>query len=171
MARTLQVAKSPRKPPRKKNGKAPGSGFEQVFEKVYKLVLKIPAGRVMTYGQIARLLEDRYSPRLVGWAMHATPQDGREIPWHRVINSRGGVSTGRVIVSQPDLQRLLLEAEGVVFSEAGFCDLRVFQWSPSLGRRRPIPPFKNSTGPRSIKSENAKPAGARGTRTRNGTNS
>ncbi len=104
--------------------------FEKVFEKIYKLVLRIPPGRVMTYGQIARLLEDRYSPRLVGWAMHATPQDGRNIPWHRVINSRGAVSTGRIILHEPDLQRLMLEAEGVVFDDRGHCDLGVYQWSP-----------------------------------------
>jgi len=84
----------------------------------------------MTYGQIARLLEDRYSPRLVGWAMHATPQDERNIPWHRVINSRGGISTGRVIIQEPQLQRLMLEAEGVVFDERGNCDLSLYQWSP-----------------------------------------
>jgi len=111
-------------------------GFEQVFEKIYRLVLRIPRGRVMTYGQIARLLDDRFSPRLVGWAMHATPHDEREIPWHRVINSRGSISTGRVITHQPDLQRLLLEAEGVVFNEGGRCDLAVFQWSPGLRKRK-----------------------------------
>jgi methylated-DNA-protein-cysteine methyltransferase-like protein len=104
--------------------------YEKVFEKIYRLVLRIPRGRVMTYGQIARLLEDRYSPRLVGWAMHATPQDGRNIPWHRVINSRGGTSTGRVIVQEPDRQRWMLEAEGVVFDDGGRCDLSVYQWSP-----------------------------------------
>lgn len=84
----------------------------------------------MTYGQIARLLEDRYSPRLIGWAMHATPDDGRAIPWHRVINSRGGISTGRLLLNEPQLQQLLLEAEGVVFNERGQCDLKVHQWSP-----------------------------------------
>ena len=110
------------------------AGYEKVFEKIYRLVLRIPRGRVMTYGQIARLLEDRYSPRLVGWAMHATPQDGRNIPWHRVINSRGSISTGRVILHEPDLQRLLLEAEGVVFDERGRCDLSVYQWSPANRR-------------------------------------
>jgi len=93
-------------------------------------VLRIPRGRVMTYGQIARLLEERYSPRLVGWAMHATPRDERNIPWHRVINSRGGVSTGRVILAEPDRQRLMLEAEGIVFDARGHCDLSVYQWSP-----------------------------------------
>jgi methylated-DNA-protein-cysteine methyltransferase related protein len=108
--------------------------YEQAFEKIYRMVLRIPRGRVMTYGQIARLLEDRYSPRLVGWAMHATPQDDRNIPWHRVINSRGGISTGRVIIQEPSLQRWMLEAEGVVFDERGHCDLSVYQWSPAKSR-------------------------------------
>jgi len=116
-----------------RNPPSPGSKFEKVFERIYRLVLRIPKGRVMTYGQIAKLLEERYSPRLVGWAMHATPKDDRNIPWHRVINSQGGISTGRVIVNQPDVQQLLLEAEGVVFDERGHCDLGVYQWSP---RRR-----------------------------------
>ena len=109
---------------------AKNPAFEKVFEKIYKLVLRIPRGRVMTYGQIARLLEDRFSPRLVGWAMHATPRDERNIPWHRVINSRGAISTGRVILAEPDRQRLMLEAEGVVFDARGHCDLNVYQWSP-----------------------------------------
>ncbi len=109
---------------------SPDARFEQAFEKIYRLVLRVPRGRVMTYGQIARLLEERYSPRLVGWAMHATPKDERNIPWHRVINSRGGISTGRVILTEPDLQRLMLEAEGVVFDTSAHCDLSVYQWSP-----------------------------------------
>jgi methylated-DNA-protein-cysteine methyltransferase-like protein len=107
-----------------------GAKYEQAFEKIYRIVLKIPHGRVMTYGQIARLMDDRYSPRLVGWAMHATPRDGRNIPWHRVINSKGGISTGRIIIQEPQLQRYLLEAEGVVFDARGHCDLSVYQWSP-----------------------------------------
>src|SRR5262249_12425546 len=105
--------------------------YEQVFEKIYRIVLKIPRGRVMTYGQIARLMDDRYSPRLVGWAMHAVPHDARNIPWHRVINSKGGISTGRIIIQEPQLQRYLLEAEGVVFDERGHCDLSRYQWSPA----------------------------------------
>jgi len=106
------------------------AGYERVFEQIYRLVLRIPAGRVMTYGQIARLLDERYSPRLVGWAMHATPKDERNIPWHRVINSRGSTSTGRLILHEPDLQRLLLESEGVIFNDKAVCDLSIFQWSP-----------------------------------------
>lgn len=114
------------------------AGFEKVFERIYRLVLKIPKGRVMTYGQIARLLERSYSPRLVGWAMHATPHDERNIPWHRVINSRGAISTDRVIPYAPGLQGQLLEAEGVVFDERGRCDLEVYQWSPQSARFKQI---------------------------------
>jgi len=113
-------------------------GFEKVFERIYKLVLRIPPGRVMTYGQIARILEDRYSPRLVGWAMHATPHDERNIPWHRVINSRGSISTDRVIPYAQGLQRSLLEAEGVVFNDRGSCDLSDYQWSPRSGKFKAI---------------------------------
>jgi methylated-DNA-protein-cysteine methyltransferase-like protein len=140
-----------------KREKAVPAKFERVFEKIYRLVLRIPRGRVMTYGQIARLLEDRYSPRLIGWAMHATPDDGRDIPWHRVINSTGGISTGRLLLHEPQLQRLLLEAEGVIFDDRGHCDLQVCQWSPrerqtarQLAENRPTRPkrAKGSKGAR-----------------------
>jgi methylated-DNA-protein-cysteine methyltransferase-like protein len=132
----------------KKPESKPDAGFEKVFEEIYRLVLRIPRGRVMTYGQIASLLDDRYSPRLVGWAMHATPQDERNIPWHRVINSRGAISTGRVILHEPDLQRLLLEAEGVIFDERGRCDLSVYQWSPAKRRAKPGTSKKGKTAKR-----------------------
>jgi methylated-DNA-protein-cysteine methyltransferase-like protein len=127
------VSGKPRQPGAKKpKTKQPAAdGFGKVFERIYRLVLRIPPGRVMTYGQISRLMDERYSPRLVGWAMHATPRDGRDIPWHRVINSRGSISTGRVILEQPNLQKFLLEAEGVRFDDRGRCDLRSYQWSPT----------------------------------------
>ena len=131
--------------------------YRKVFEKIYRLVLRIPRGRVMTYGQIARLMEDRYSPRLVGWAMHATPKDGREIPWHRVINSKGGISTGRVIIHQPELQRLLLEAEGVTFNEKGYCDLRAFQWTPVSRQRGADGQQRAKNGRTAQKSQSAQP--------------
>lgn len=119
----------------RKGRKQVPEGYERVFERIYKLVLRIPRGRVMTYGQIARLLEDRYSPRLVGWALHVTPKDERNIPWHRVINSQGGISTGRVIIHEPNLQKWLLEAEGVIFDDRGRCDLARFQWSGRASKK------------------------------------
>lgn len=98
-------------------------------ERVYELVLRIPRGRVMTYGLVARVLGGSYTALSIGEVMHATPNDGRNIPWHRVINAQGGLSTAGM-TTPPDLQQRLLEAEGVVFNEKDRCDLKQYLWTP-----------------------------------------
>jgi methylated-DNA-protein-cysteine methyltransferase related protein len=103
---------------------------KSVFEEVYAWVLRIPPGRVMSYGQISRLMDERLSAVAVGWAMRVCPQDERRIPWHRVVNAQGGVSTGKISVQTADLQRRLLEAEGVAFGPDDRFDLKRFQWTP-----------------------------------------
>jgi methylated-DNA-protein-cysteine methyltransferase-like protein len=98
------------------------SGF---FEKVYRLVQRVPPGKVTSYGAVARMLEHPHAARTVGWAMHSIPQ-GMDVPWWRVINSKGYVSlSGQEGAS---LQRELLEAEGVEFDERGFVDWERFGW-------------------------------------------
>lgn len=95
-------------------------------EKVFAIVRQIPSGRVMTYGQIADILGEGYTPRTVGFVMHASPES---VPWQRVINSQGACSTQHIVLPT-NLQRILLEAEGVVFNEKGRCDLKKYRWSP-----------------------------------------
>lgn len=103
-------------------------------ERVYKLVRRIPAGRVMTYGQIAELLGEGYTPRTVGFVMHASPEG---TPWHRVLNAQGGCSTGPIVLPH-NKQQLMLESEGVVFDKGNRCDLQVFLWKPkSLAKPMP----------------------------------
>ncbi len=97
------------------------------WEEVWDLVRRIPPGRVMTYGQISVLLDQRLSPRAVGWALHRCPED---VPWQRVVNAAGRTSTDRLPDMPPGLQRTLLEREGVVFSERGVLDLERYRWSP-----------------------------------------
>lgn len=96
-------------------------------EKVYEIVRQIPVGRVMTYGQIAAILGEGYTPRTVGYVMHAAETEN--VPWQRVINSQGKCSTGRLTIPM-NLQQTMLEQEGVVFDEKGRCDLRDFGWWP-----------------------------------------
>ena len=95
-------------------------------ERVFEIVRRIPAGRVMTYGQLAGILGEGYTPRTVGFVMHAANDT---VPWQRVINSQGACSTGRVILP-PDLQQRMLEAEGVRFDARGRCDLSRYRWTP-----------------------------------------
>jgi methylated-DNA-protein-cysteine methyltransferase-like protein len=100
-------------------------------EAVYALVRRIPRGRVATYGQLAGLLGMPRHARHVGFALSAIPE-GLDIPWHRVVNSAGNISI-RLRHWQggsDDLQRIRLEAEGIVFSAAGKIDLKQWGWVP-----------------------------------------
>lgn len=98
------------------------------YEAVYRLVRRIPRGRVMTYGQIATILGCPRAARAVGYAMHAS--GGRDdVPWQRVINSHGRISA-KTEIERPAIQRLLLEAEGVLFDVTGACDLAAYLWEP-----------------------------------------
>jgi methylated-DNA-protein-cysteine methyltransferase-like protein len=100
------------------------------YAAVYRLVAQIPAGRVTTYGQIARWLGHLSAARAVGYALHVLPA-GSEIPWQRVINAAGRVSA-RCDQHYEAIQRALLEAEGVQFDRSGSVDLKKFGWSGPL---------------------------------------
>jgi methylated-DNA-protein-cysteine methyltransferase-like protein len=95
-------------------------------ERVYEVVRQIPSGKVMTYGQIAELLGEGYTARTVGYVMHESPED---VPWQRVINSKGGSSTTHITMPF-NIQKQMLESEGVIFSDRGFCDLKIYRWVP-----------------------------------------
>lgn len=113
-------------------------------ERVFRIVRSIPRGRVMTYGQIAEILGEGYTPRTVGFVMHSSND---KTPWHRVINAQGGCST-RGLVLPPDKQQRMLEAEGVRFNERGRCQLQEFLWIPEepegkrKGRAKKLTLFK-----------------------------
>ena len=109
-----------------KNSNTKSKPDRQYRERVYKLVRRIPRGRVMTYGQIAIILGEGYTPRTVGFVMHGASEE--QTPWHRVINSQGRCSTGGVVLPT-DKQQRMLEAEGVKFT-SGKCDLETFIWQP-----------------------------------------
>lgn len=106
------------------------------YERIRAVVRRIPAGRVATYGQVAELAGLDGHARQVGYAMHALPER-TDVPWHRVVNARGEVSP-RSSSDSDELQRMLLEAEGVTFDGRGRIDLERFRWTERLlPRTRP----------------------------------
>jgi len=96
------------------------------YERIWSMVRRIPRGKVATYGQIAELAGLEGHARQVGYAMHALPPKSN-VPWHRVINARGEVSP-RTSGDSHELQRMLLEAEGIVFDLKGRCELKRYRW-------------------------------------------
>jgi methylated-DNA-protein-cysteine methyltransferase-like protein len=96
------------------------------FQRVYHAVSMIPPGQVATYGQIAGCLGAPHAARTVGWALHALP-GGTDVPWHRVINAQGRISTS-CREHDASLQRVMLEEEGVTFDDGGYIDLERYRW-------------------------------------------
>jgi methylated-DNA-protein-cysteine methyltransferase related protein len=107
---------------------------------VWALVRQIPSGKVATYGQIASMLSApdgveakaylSLGPRWVGSAMAKCPDD---VPWQRVINSKGEIS----LRPGAEEQRRLLEAEGVEFNDRSRVDLVRFGWETGSGSEQP----------------------------------
>ena len=103
--------------------------ISSTHSRILAVVRRIPRGRVATYGQIAELAGLARQPRLVGYALHALSAS-TTVPWHRVINARGMVST-RSNGSGSVTQHVLLEREGVHFDAHGRVALEKFRWQPS----------------------------------------
>lgn len=96
------------------------------FEDVYNIVRKIPKGKVATYGQIARMLDQPRRAKIVGWALHKNPYFG-DVPCHRVVNRNGEISSGFVFGGSME-QRKMLEEEGILFENDGKIDLKKYLW-------------------------------------------
>lgn len=105
------------------------------YQKIYDAVRRIPRGRVATYGQIAEVAGFEGHARQVGYALHAL--HGGHVPWHRVVNARGEVSP-RSAGDSHELQRKLLEAEGVEFDVTGRIALARYSWRTRSLRGRKI---------------------------------
>ncbi|MEO6393321.1 MAG: MGMT family protein, partial [Pyrinomonadaceae bacterium] len=125
VSKTKQTANAPRIAGFTESRDTPDSPAYR--ERVYAIVRRIPAGQVMTYGQLAIGLGQGYTPRTVGYVMHAAEDEN--VPWQRVINAQGACSTGRLVLPA-DKQQRILESEGVIFNYKGRCDLSVYRWEP-----------------------------------------
>lgn len=121
--------RGPARKPRARSARAPVHALSPTYRRIYAAVRRIPRGRVATYGDVARLAGMPRQPRLVGYALHATPE-GVRIPWHRVVNAQGKISTGRGVAGGELPQRFRLEREGIVFGPNGGIPLETYRWKP-----------------------------------------
>ncbi len=96
------------------------------FESVYKVVKQIPAGKVLSYGDVARLAGNPKMSRQVGWALHVNPEQG-VIPCHRVVFKDGSLTNGFAFGGR-EVQRDMLIKEGVEVSRDFKIDMKKFRW-------------------------------------------
>ena len=97
-------------------------------ERIVELIKAIPPGKIATYGGIAAAAGNPRAARTVVWLLNSIGRSRDEVlPWHRVINSKGTISL------KPgegyELQRALLESEGVEFDKKGHVEFERFEWS------------------------------------------
>lgn len=106
---------------------------ESFYQKIYKLTSLIPKGKVVTYGQIAALVGSPRSARIVGYALHImSPAMSNNIPWQRVINREGRIST-TCREHSASLQANILKQEKIQVNKKGdqyYIDLNKYLWEP-----------------------------------------
>lgn len=100
------------------------------FEKIYNIVKQIPKGKVATYGLVATLAGNPRWARVVGYALHVNPEPFI-IPCHRVVNREGRVAPAFAFGGE-NVQRQLLENEGIVFEKDGCIDLKKYCWNGEI---------------------------------------
>lgn len=100
--------------------------------RVYACVRRVPEGRITSYGRVAAMLGKPRAARGVGYALSHLPTE-TDVPWWRVVNRRGGISTSRT-TGTALAQRSALEREGVEFDERGEASWERFEWAPGEGR-------------------------------------
>ncbi|ALO15554.1 MGMT family protein [Salinivirga cyanobacteriivorans] len=103
--------------------------MKHFYEKVYEITRQVPAGKVTTYGLIARSIGSPQSARMVGWALNAKKAWLDGIPAHRVVN-RKGLLTGSKYFPGNSMAELL-ENEGIEIDNNQIIDLDKHLWDPS----------------------------------------
>ncbi|MFF0826628.1 MGMT family protein [Brevibacillus sp. NPDC003359] len=96
-------------------------------QRALKIIAGIPAGQVMSYGQIAALAGSPRAARQIVRILHSMSKK-HKLPWHRVINAQGKI--GLQDLDSFTLQKMALESEGVVVSAAGEIELERYQFHP-----------------------------------------
>lgn len=103
--------------------------MEDFFERVWEVACQVPAGRVTSYGAIARYLGTTRSARMAGWAMNSSGSAKAHVPAHRVVNSKG-LLTGKHHFGGSNVMRELLESEGIQIEGDQIVNFQQVFWDP-----------------------------------------
>ncbi|KMM37921.1 MGMT family protein [Guptibacillus hwajinpoensis] len=100
---------------------------ERFTERVIHIIQRIPSGKVMAYGQIAKCAGSPRGARQVVRILHSMSTN-YQLPWHRVINSKGeiGIKSEEGFINQ----KMMLEEEGIKFSATNRIDLDKYRFNP-----------------------------------------
>jgi methylated-DNA-protein-cysteine methyltransferase-like protein len=102
---------------------------QSFFDKVFDVVRQIPAGRITTYGIIAKHIGSPKAARMVGWAMNKSGLEKEYVPAHRVVN-RKGLLTGKHHFANQDTMAEMLESEGITIIENQIQNFEKLLWYP-----------------------------------------
>lgn len=103
------------------------------YDKVYEQVMRVPKGKVATYGQIAAMCGSPHASRAVGYALHCNPRPG-VIPCHRIVNRFGALAPSFAFGGR-EVQAKLLEDEGVKVREDFTVDLAEYLFREPYARQ------------------------------------
>jgi methylated-DNA-protein-cysteine methyltransferase related protein len=101
------------------------------YQKIYQVVRQVPVGKVVTYGQVADLAGLSGKARLVGYALFRVVIES-DVPWQRVVNSKGEISYATSREGADYLQKNLLEQEGIEFNAQGKINLKKYRWQAPI---------------------------------------
>lgn len=104
------------------------------YAQVWNIVTRIPRGKVASYGQIAKMLRppagvdpETYTEFGALWVSNAVAASPSEIPWQRVVNSKGQITERNGLEAKR--HKLMLEDEGVFFNPRGRIDMLKYGWN------------------------------------------
>ncbi|MDD4671655.1 MAG: MGMT family protein [Bacteroidales bacterium] len=109
----------------------PNSNSSNFFSKVYSVTNLIPAGRVTSYGAIARFIGSPQAARMVGWALNSTKKLPYWVPAHRVVNRNGLLTGKKHFIGNNTMQELLL-SEGIEVEDGKIINFQKVFWDPML---------------------------------------
>lgn len=111
--------------------------LQEFYEQVWDLVRKIPRGKVASYGQIAKMLPlpegvdgDTFLEFGALWVSNAVAASPNDVPWQRMVNSKGEVTERNPLEAKR--HRLMLEDEGVPFNPRGRIDMKKYVWNGKI---------------------------------------